>query len=611
MAGTISILDNAPRLVITKTGEISVALAATQGPAGPGTAPEGTAIKSTGETGGSKFLREDGDGTCSWQEITAVGDLLSSNNLSDVASASTSRQNLGLGTAAVAASSDFAPALGVDDNYVTDAEKVVIGNTSGTNTGDQDLSGLAVKANNLSDLASASAARTNLGLGTAATSASTDFAAALGVDDNYVTDAEKVVIGNTSGTNTGDQDLSALATKANVLERDNTDVFTPTTDYHPATKKYVDDNAGGSGDLLAANNLSDLANAATARTNLGLGTAATSASTDFAPALGADDNYVTDAEKVVIGNTSGTNTGDQDLSGLAVKANNLSDLASASAARTNLGLGTAATSASTDFAPALGADDNYVTDAEKVVIGNTSGTNTGDQDLSGLAVKANNLSDLTSAATARTNLGLGTAATSASTDFAPALGADDNYVTDAEKVVIGNTSGTNTGDQDLSGLAVKANNLSDLVSASAARTNLGLGTAATSASTDFASATAPFWVEVVLTAAGADIATGIKVGLLTHTVAGTITDFKIVCDPANEPSAAAVQVDMNSLDLSTGAATSRLSAVASIATSANVSTGGTISGTQTVAFGDQTSFDIDQGSDGKELRGLVQITPSS
>lgn len=28
---------------------------------------EGTVIKSTGETGGTKFLREDGDGTCSWQ----------------------------------------------------------------------------------------------------------------------------------------------------------------------------------------------------------------------------------------------------------------------------------------------------------------------------------------------------------------------------------------------------------------------------------------------------------------------------------------------------------------------------------------------------------------
>ena len=36
----------------------------------------------------------------------------------------------------------------------------------------------------------------------------------LGVDDNYVTDAEKIVIGNTSGTNTGDQDISA---KQNIL----------------------------------------------------------------------------------------------------------------------------------------------------------------------------------------------------------------------------------------------------------------------------------------------------------------------------------------------------------------------------------------------------------
>ena len=35
--------------------------------------------------------------------------------------------------------------------------------------------------------------------------------------------------------------------------------------------------------------------------------------------------------------------------------------------------------------------------------------------------------------------------------YEPLKGADDNYVTDAEKIVIGNTSGTNTGDQDLSG----------------------------------------------------------------------------------------------------------------------------------------------------------------
>lgn len=34
---------------------------------------EGTAIKSTSETGGTKFLREDGDGTCSWQAASGGG----------------------------------------------------------------------------------------------------------------------------------------------------------------------------------------------------------------------------------------------------------------------------------------------------------------------------------------------------------------------------------------------------------------------------------------------------------------------------------------------------------------------------------------------------------
>ena len=34
---------------------------------------EGTSVKSTGESGGSKFLREDGDGTCSWQDTAPDG----------------------------------------------------------------------------------------------------------------------------------------------------------------------------------------------------------------------------------------------------------------------------------------------------------------------------------------------------------------------------------------------------------------------------------------------------------------------------------------------------------------------------------------------------------
>lgn len=58
-------------------------------------AVEGTAIKSTGEAGGSKFLREDGDGTCSWQAIPGGGDALTSSPLSQFA-ATTSAQLAGV-----------------------------------------------------------------------------------------------------------------------------------------------------------------------------------------------------------------------------------------------------------------------------------------------------------------------------------------------------------------------------------------------------------------------------------------------------------------------------------------------------------------------------------
>ncbi len=40
---------------------------------------EGTEVVSTGETGGNKYLREDGDGTCSWQTVSASGNFLADN----------------------------------------------------------------------------------------------------------------------------------------------------------------------------------------------------------------------------------------------------------------------------------------------------------------------------------------------------------------------------------------------------------------------------------------------------------------------------------------------------------------------------------------------------
>ena len=48
------------------------------------TTPEGTDIISTGESGGTKFLREDGDGTCSWQTVATPAGFDDNNLINDI-----------------------------------------------------------------------------------------------------------------------------------------------------------------------------------------------------------------------------------------------------------------------------------------------------------------------------------------------------------------------------------------------------------------------------------------------------------------------------------------------------------------------------------------------
>ena len=63
-------------------GQVLTSTGAGSPPAFEDALSEGTQVKSTGESGGTKFLREDGDGTCSWQTLPSSGAALtgSTNN---------------------------------------------------------------------------------------------------------------------------------------------------------------------------------------------------------------------------------------------------------------------------------------------------------------------------------------------------------------------------------------------------------------------------------------------------------------------------------------------------------------------------------------------------
>lgn len=97
--------------------------------------------------------------------------------------------------------------------------------------------------------------------------------------------------------------------------------------------------------------------------------------------------------------------------------------------------------------------------------------------------KSDNLSALSSAPAARTNLGLGTIAVEAATSF---LRASNNLSDVPNKITARSNLGLGTMATEAAGGFLRTtNNLSDLTSASTARTNLGLGTIATEAATAF------------------------------------------------------------------------------------------------------------------------------
>lgn len=409
----------------------------------------------------SKLLYCSGSDQVSSASLTAAGLALL-----DDTDAAAQRTTLGLGTSATHASTDYQAAssnlttlAGVSvtsagtallDDADAAAQRTTLGLGSASTHASTDFQAAGsylVVSSNLSDLGSASTARTNLGLGSAATSASTDFQPA----SSNLTTLASVSVTSAGTALLDDADAAAQRTTLGLGSA----ATAATTDFQPASSNLT--TLAGVSVTSAGTALLDDADAAAQRTTLGLGSAATHASTDFQAA----GSYL-------------------------VSSSNLSDLGSASTARTNLGLGTAALAASTDFqaAGSYQAQDATLT----ALAGATCSSSTllycsGTDQVSGATLTSAGLAllDDADAATQRTTLGLGSASTSATTDF---QAASSNLTT------LAGVSVTSAGTA-----------LLDDADAAAQRTTLGLGSAATSASTDFQSSDAELSAIAGLTSA--------------------------------------------------------------------------------------------------------------
>lgn len=216
--------------------------------------------------------------------------------------------------------------------------------------------------------------------------------------------------GTIKGTITDQTDLqdalNLKSDKSNVLELDNTDSFTPDADYEPATKKYVDDNIisravdsvfGRVGEVVAQANdytwaqidktTSDLADLATkSHTSLTEIGTNTHAQLDTHIANVTTNPHSVDQSDVGLGNVDNTSDANKPVStatqtALDGKVDENAPITGDTKTKVTYdskGLVTSGDDATTaDINDST--DRRYVTDAEAIVIGNTSGTNTGDQ----------------------------------------------------------------------------------------------------------------------------------------------------------------------------------------------------------------------------------------
>jgi hypothetical protein len=351
-----------------------------------------------------------------------------------------------------------ANALGADDNYVTDAEKVKLGNLSGTNTGDQNLAPYFHKTNDDTD----------------------DITEGV---NKFATAAEKAKLANITVTQAVDLDTmeSNIALKANdadVVHDTGSEtvagiktfssspiVPTPTTDFQASTKKYVDDaiiGGGGYTDEQAQDAVGGMVDTSLVYADATPLLSRAALTGDVTAAEGSNattiaNDAVTNAKaanmaaNTIKGRITGSTGDPEDLTAANVRTIiNVADGATANDTDANLKAranhtGTQTASTISDFNTAALTAAPAETGATLGVLNNAAAAKTTPVNADTFPITDSEASNVIKKLSF-TNL-KAFLKTYFDTLYAAVLGADDNYVTDAEKVKLGNLSGTNTGDQ--------------------------------------------------------------------------------------------------------------------------------------------------------------------